>query len=201
MKVILNDDVKYLGEMGDVKNVARGYFRNYLSPRGLAVIYCDESVAYFEGKKAEIEARKAQKRAESASLKDKLEALEVVITMPAGSNGKLFGAVTSQTIANFYSTNGFEIERKKIEIQGLTIKNVGSYTIKIHLYESTVAEVKLVVKAQEDKDAKDNKDSSKNKKEVKSQVKAEKSDVATETKEESVSPASQESSDAEKVSE
>lgn len=199
MKVILNEDVKYLGEMGDVKNVARGYFRNYLSPRGLAVIYCAESVAYFEGKKAEIEARKAQKRAESASLKDKLEALEVVITMPAGNNGKLYGAVTNQTVANFYAANGFEIERKKIEIQGLTIKNVGSYTIKIHLYESTVAEVKLVVKAQEDKDSKDNKDSSKGKKEVKSQVKVEKSDA--ETKDESASAVSQESSDAEKVSE
>lgn len=197
MKVILNDDVKYLGEMGDVKNVARGYFRNYLSPRGLAVIYCDESVAYFEGKKAEIEARKAQKRAESASLKDKLEALEVVITMPAGSNGKLFGAVTSQTIANFYSTNGFEIERKKIEIQGLTVKNVGTYTIKIHLYESTVAEVKLVVKAQEDKDAKETKDSSKGKKESKSQVKAEKSDAETKVEENSA----EEKSSEEKVSE
>ena len=153
MKVILNDDVKHLGEMGDVKNVAAGYFRNYLSPRGLAVIYCDESVAYFEGKKAEIEQRKAQKRAESASLKEKLEALEIEIVMPAGSNGKLFGAVTNQTVSNFYASNGYEIERKKIEIPGLTIKNVGNYTIKIHLYETTVAEAKLCVKAQEEKKA------------------------------------------------
>ena len=56
MKVILNDDVKHLGEMGDVKNVANGYARNYLFPRGLAVPCTPEAEAYFETKKEEIEA-------------------------------------------------------------------------------------------------------------------------------------------------
>lgn len=154
MKVILNEDVKHLGEMGDVKNVANGYARNYLFPHMYAVPYNAETIAYFEGKKAEIEARKEQKRAESASLKEKLEALEVVLTMPAGSNGKLYGAVTNQTVADFYAKNGFEIERKRIEIPGLTIKNVGNYQIKVHLYETTVAEVKLAVAAQDNGDEK-----------------------------------------------
>ncbi|MDY4903011.1 MAG: 50S ribosomal protein L9, partial [Treponema sp.] len=77
MKVILNEDVKHLGEMGDVKNVANGYARNFLFPRMLAVPYTAESVAYFEGKKAEIEARKEQKRADSKSLKEKLEGITV----------------------------------------------------------------------------------------------------------------------------
>ncbi len=148
MKVILNDDVKHLGEMGDVKNVAMGYFRNYLFPRGFAVPYNKETAAYFESKKAEIEARKEQKRKDSASLKDKLEALEVVLEMPAASNGKLFGAVSNTTLVNFYSQNGFEIERKKIEVPGNTIKLIGSYVAKIHLYESTYAEVKVTVKGQ-----------------------------------------------------
>ena len=148
MKVILNSDVKHLGELGDVKNVANGYARNYLFPHMYAVPYNDDTVAYFEGRKAEIDAMKAQKRADSASLKDKLEALEVKLTMPAGANGKLYGAVTSQTISDFYAKNGFEIERKKIEIKGLTIKNTGSYQFVVHLYESTVAEVKLVVEGQ-----------------------------------------------------
>ena len=124
MKVILNEDVKHLGEMGDVKNVANGYARNYLFPRAYALPYTDETVAYFETRKAEIEERKAKKRADSASLKEKLEALEVVITMPAGNNGKLYGAVTTQTISDFYTKNGFDIERKRISIAGLTIKNV-----------------------------------------------------------------------------
>ena len=148
MKVILNEDVKHLGEMGDVKNVANGYARNYLFPHMFAVPYTDETVAYFDSKKAEIEARKAQKRADSASLKDKLEALEVKLTMPAGTNGKLYGAVTSQTISDFYAKNGFEIERKKIEIPGLTVKSTGNYHFTVHLYESSVAEVKLIVEGQ-----------------------------------------------------
>lgn len=161
MKVILNDDVKHLGEMGDVKNVANGYARNYLFPRGLAVPCTPEAEAYFETKKEEIEARKEQKRKDSASLKDKLEGLEVVLTMPAGSNGKLYGAVTNLTVAEYYSANGFEIERKKIEIPGLTIKNTGSCNAKVHLYESTVAEVKITVKAQETDDKAAKKESNK----------------------------------------
>ena len=180
MKVILNDDVKHLGELGDVKNVANGYARNYLFPHMLAVPYNADTAAYFEGKKAEIEARKEQKRADSKSLKEKLEALEVVIAMPAGSNGKLYGAVTNQTVANFYTQNGFDIERKRIEIQGVTVKNVGSYAIKVHLYETTVADVKLVVKAQDDADAK--KSAAAEKKEVKQEEKSAESDVAEESK-------------------
>lgn len=154
MKIILNDDVKSLGEKGDVKNVANGYARNYLFPRGLAVIYNAESVAYFESIKAEIAARKEQKRKDSASLKEKLEATLVDLTMPAGANGKLYGAVTSQTIADYLNKNGFEIERKRIDVQGLTIKSVGNYHAIIHLYESQTAEVKISVKAQNDEAAK-----------------------------------------------
>ena len=154
MKVILNDDVKHLGELGDVKNVAAGYARNYLFPHMFAVPYTPETVAYFETKKAEIEARKAAKRADAASLKEKLEALTVTLEMPAGSNGKLYGAVTNLTLADWFNKNGYEIERKRIEVPGLTIKSVGNYTLKVRLYESSVAEVKLAVVAQPTNDQK-----------------------------------------------
>ena len=123
MKVILNVDVKSLGEEGDVKNVANGYARNYLLPRNLAVPYNDATVAIFEARKAEIEARKEQKRKDSASLKDKLEALTLELSMPAAANGKLFGAVTSHVVAEALAKQGFEIERKRIEIAGSTIKH------------------------------------------------------------------------------
>ncbi len=168
MKVILNDDVKHVGEMGDVKNVANGYARNYLFPRMLAVPYTDETVAYFEGKKAEIEARKEQKRNDSKSTKEKLEALNLELVMPAGNNGKLFGAVTSQTLVAKLAELGFDIERKKIEVPGSTIKSVGSYSVKIHLYETTVAEVNLSVKAQEVKSEKTEKPAKEAKKEASS---------------------------------
>lgn len=150
MKVILNEDVKYLGEEGDVKNVANGYARNYLLPRNLAVPYNDVTVAYFEGKKAEIEARKDMKRKDAASLKDKLEALNIEVVMPAGNNGKLYGAVTNQILVDVLAKEGFEIERKRIDIPGLAIKSVGNYKATIKLYESSVAEISFAVKAQGD---------------------------------------------------
>ena len=154
MKVILYTDVKHLGEMGDVKNVANGYARNFLFPHMYAVPYNDQTVAYFESRKEEIEARKEQKRKDASSLKDKLEALTVELKMPAAANGKLFGSVTALTVSEFLAKNGFDIERKRIDIPGVTIKSVGNYHCTIHLYESSNAEVKIAVTAQEDENAK-----------------------------------------------
>ncbi|NLK46009.1 MAG: 50S ribosomal protein L9 [Treponema sp.] len=149
MKVILNQDVKHLGEEGDVKNVANGYARNYLFPRNLALPYNEVTVAYFESRKAEIEAKKEQKRKDSASLKDKLQSEVVTIVMPAGNNGKLYGAVTNQTIAEYLQKQGFDVERKRIEIAGSTIKTVGKFSAVIRLYEATTAEITIIVKSQE----------------------------------------------------
>ena len=148
MKVILNVDVKSLGEEGDVKNVANGYARNFLLPRNLAVPYNEATVAMFEARKAEIEARKELKRKDSASLKEKLEAAELEITMPAGANGKLYGAVTTHVVADALKKNGFDIERKRIDLPGLAIKSVGTYKAIIKLYEAQTAEIHVVVKAQ-----------------------------------------------------
>lgn len=155
MKVILNTDIKTLGEEGDVKNVADGYFRNFLRPRRLAVPYNDATVAFFESRKAEIEARKEQKRKDSASLKEKLEALHLEITMPAGRNGKLFGAVSAQVISDLLAKNGFEIERKRIEIPGVSIKSVGNYHFSVKLYESQTAQMIVSVKGEESTEVKD----------------------------------------------
>jgi len=154
MKVILYTDVKHLGEMGDVKNVATGYARNFLFPHMYAVPYNDQTVAYFESRKEEIEARKEQKRKDAASLKDKLEALTIELKMPAAANGKLFGSVTALTVSEYLAKNGYDIERKRIEIPGVTIKSVGNYHCTIHLYEASNAEVKISVIAQEEQTAK-----------------------------------------------
>lgn len=148
MKVILNQDVKHLGEEGDVKVVANGYARNYLFPRKLAVPCNDVTVAYFESRKEEIEAKKASKRSDAASLKEKLEATVLTLVMPAGANGKLYGAVTNQTLVDELNKLGFEIERKRIEIPGLTLKSVGNYHATVRLYESAIATVQVHVEAQ-----------------------------------------------------
>lgn len=148
MKVILNEDVKYLGEEGDIKNVARGYARNYLFPRDLAVPCNDFTLAHFESRKEEIEAKKAAKRQDAAGLKERLEALAIKIVMPAGPNGKLYGAVTTQTLAEELNKLEFDIERKRIEIAGQTVKSTGHHKAVIKLYENTSAEISFTVEAQ-----------------------------------------------------
>ena len=149
MKVILNKDLATLGEEGDVKEVAKGYARNYLFPRGIALPYTPRMVKIIEGRRAEIEARKEQKRLDARGIKEKLDALELNISMPAGANGRLYGAVTNQTIAEELAKSGFQIERKRIELAGNAFKSVGKYKTAIKLYENQSAEISVVITAQE----------------------------------------------------
>jgi large subunit ribosomal protein L9 len=148
MKVILNKDLATLGEEGDVKDVAKGYARNYLFPRGIALPYTERIIKLFESRKGEIEARKEEKRKDAAGIREKLESLEISITMPAGANGKLYGAVTSQTVADELAKQGYQIERKRIELLGNSFKNVGKYKVTVKLYESAAAEITLTVLGQ-----------------------------------------------------
>jgi large subunit ribosomal protein L9 len=149
MKVILNKDLSPLGEEGDVKDVAKGYARNYLFPRGIALPYTDHTVKLFEARQGEIEARKDEKRKDAMGLKEKLESLELLIIMPAGANGKLYGAVTSQTVADELAKQGFPVERKRVELPGNSFKSVGKYKVAVKLYESAAAELTITVQGQE----------------------------------------------------
>ena len=149
MKVILNKDLATLGEEGDVKEVAKGYARNYLFPRGIALPYTPRMIKLIEGRRSEIEARKEEKRLDARGIKEKLDAFELSITMPAGANGKLYGAVTNQTIAEELAKSGFQIERKRIELAGNGFKSVGKYKAVIKLYENQTAEISIIIIAQE----------------------------------------------------
>ncbi|MDR3122472.1 MAG: 50S ribosomal protein L9 [Treponema sp.] len=149
MKVILNKDLAPLGEEGDVKEVAKGYARNFLFPRGIAMPYTDKTVAILESRREEIEARKEEKRKDALGLKDKLEELDLVVSMPAGANGRLYGAVTSQTVADELAKQGFQVERKRIELPGNSFKSVGKYKVSVKLYESAAAELTITVEGQQ----------------------------------------------------
>jgi len=149
MKVILNKDLSPLGEEGDVKDVAKGYARNYLFPRGIALPFTPKMMKLIEGRRTEIEARKEQKRLDARGIKEKLDALELNIIMPAGANGRLYGAVTNQTIADELVKAGFQIERKRIELAGNGFKSVGKYKATIKLYENNSAEISITIIAQE----------------------------------------------------
>ena len=145
VKVILNDDVYNLGEEGDVREVAPGYARNFLIPKGLAFDFSKKNIAQFEQRKEAIERRKEEKRDAAKGFKEKIESQVIELEMPAGNTGKLFGSVNSATIAEKLAAEGIAMERKKIEVPESSIKMVGVYDIRIRLYGDEVAVVKVVV--------------------------------------------------------
>ncbi len=145
MKIILNQDVPNLGEEGDVCVVKDGYARNYLLPTGAAVLYTNENLSIFKSRAAAIEKRKVAKREASASLKEKLDNVSLDMIVSAGESGKLFGSVTPLMIQEALAKLGFEIEKKKIEVATHSIKMVGTYTAKVHLYENEFSIIKLNV--------------------------------------------------------
>ena len=145
MKIILNNDVVHLGEEGDVVTVKDGYARNYLLPTGAAVIYNKANAAMFKQRAEQIAKRKAEKRAASASLKERLDNVTISLVVTAGESGKLFGSVTSQMVQEALLKEGFEIEKKKLDVPTHAIKMTGTYHIVAHLYENDKATITLNV--------------------------------------------------------
>lgn len=145
MKIILNNDVVHLGEEGDVVTVKDGYARNYLLPTGAAVIYNKANAAMFKQRAEQIAKRKAEKRAASASLKERLDNVSISLVVTAGESGKLFGSVTSQMVQEALLKEGFEIEKKKLDVPSHAIKMTGTYHIVAHLYENDKANITLNV--------------------------------------------------------
>lgn len=148
MKVILTQDVINLGEEGDVVVVKDGYARNYLLPTGSAIRFNKTNMAIVASRAAAIEKRKIEKRQASATLAERLNDLEIKLVVSAGDTGKLFGSVTSLMVQDALAKEGIEIERKKIEISSQMVKMVGTYSVRVHLYENDFATIKLVVESE-----------------------------------------------------
>lgn len=150
MKIILLKDVENLGDEGEVKTVADGYGRNFLLPRGFATLFSKAGLTLIEQRKAKIEARREEKKQAALGLKEKLQGLNLVIAMPAGDNGKLFGAVTNAVIAEqIAQAAGVSIDRRHVSIAGNAIKMVGVYEVKIRVMDRESAVIKVEVKALE----------------------------------------------------
>jgi large subunit ribosomal protein L9 len=145
MKIILNQDVHNLGEEGDIVVVKDGYARNYLLPKGYAVLSNKANQALFASRAAAIEKRKEEKRKAAASLKDRLDEMSLTLAVSAGESGKLFGSVTNAMIQEALAKEGIEVERKRIEVATHAIKMVGTYSVKVRLYEGESAQVKIEV--------------------------------------------------------
>ncbi len=149
MKVILLGDVKALGATGNVVDVADGYARNYLLPRGLAAEASAGSLALLEQQRRARARRDAEALAGAKEIAAKLEVAQVSVPAKSGGNGRLFGAVTNANIAEAIGRElGIEIDRHKIEVPD-GIKSLGTYQVEVRLGKNIVAKttVKVVAEA------------------------------------------------------
>jgi len=144
MKVILRQNYEPLGQVGDVVEVKDGYAHNFLLPRKIAYIALNGNLrALEEEKKAVIKKAKHELQA-SENLATELEKVSITIPVQVGEEDKIFGTVTSQMIADSLKEKGYEIDKRKIDIEE-AIKTLGIYSVNIKLHPSVGAKVKVWV--------------------------------------------------------
>src|ERR1035441_5679599 len=147
MEVILKEDVDNLGHRGDVVKVAEGYGRNFLLPRKLAMQATEANKAVIEQMKTAAARRSASEKAVAEALVAKLEPVVLSFTRKSGEAGHLFGSVTSADVAAGLASNGFEIDRRKIQLPE-PLKSVGDFNVAIKLHREVTAQVKVKVVAE-----------------------------------------------------
>lgn len=147
MEVILKEDIVNLGHRGDVVKVADGYGRNFLLPRKLALQATETNKAVIEQMKASAARRAATEKAQAEQQVAKIEPVALSFTRKAGDHGHLFGSVTSADIAAELARHGFEIDRRKIQLNE-PLKSVGEFVVPIRLYREVTARVKVNVQAE-----------------------------------------------------
>jgi large subunit ribosomal protein L9 len=144
MLVILQKNVPNLGNVGDVVKVKDGYGRNFLVPRGMAVIADQSNRRRMAHQKRSADAQKAKTMAEAQALATKINETPVTIKAQVGGEGKLFGSVTNRDIAEKLAEAGVEIDRRSISV-GDTIKSTGAFDVNVKLGMDIDATVKVFV--------------------------------------------------------
>ena len=148
VEVVLKDNLDHLGSIGDVVRVRRGYARNYLLPRGLAVIATRGNVRQIEHEKAVQAHRIAKLRTAQETVVEQLSKVTVMVAKEASEEGKLFGSVTTTDVLEGLKAKGVEVEidKRKLIMPDQPIKEVGSYEIGVKLPYGLTATIKLEVK-------------------------------------------------------
>ena len=144
MKVILLDDIEKLGQLGDVVQVKKGYARNFLFPRNLAVEALDKNLKILEARKRKRAEQLAKEKAEMQELANKISTTSITVPMNAGEEDKLFGSVTTDHIEQAFRVEGLEIDKKKIHLTE-SIRKLGVYQIEVKLHPEITATTKVWV--------------------------------------------------------
>jgi large subunit ribosomal protein L9 len=148
MKVILREDMDSLGFEGDVVDVAKGYGRNYLIPKGLALEANKQNRQLIEMQRKKIEVKRVKAKDDAERVKEKIAEVVITIRQKAGEEDKLYGSVTTMDIAACLEEKGVAIDRKKL-ILDKPIKALGEYEIPVKLHPVVTGTVKVIVKPEE----------------------------------------------------
>ena len=144
MEVILREAVENLGHPGDLVKVSAGFARNYLLPRGVAVAATEGNKRRIAQEKARLEAAEAARRDAAAALAGKFEQVSLTFSARVGEEGKLFGSVTAADIAHQLEAQGFQVEKRQIDLHE-PIKQLGVYRVPIKLHADVKPEIKVWV--------------------------------------------------------
>ena len=147
MEVILREDVKSLVKAGDLVRVKPGYGRNYLLPSGLAYEATEGNKKRIAAETRARSTRAAAERTEAEGRAAQLGAVELTLKGKAGEEGKLFGSVTASDIAEALAARGFEVDRRRIELDQ-PIKSLGRHTVGVRLHADVRAEIRVDVVAE-----------------------------------------------------
>lgn len=147
MKVILTQELRGVGSPGDIVDVSDGYGRNYLLPRKLARIATKGSIAQAEGIRQRRRAREIANLEQAQTMAAHLESLRVVIPAKAGPEGRLFGSITAQQVAEAVAkVGGARIDKRRVAMEG-PIKHLGAYPLRVRLHPEVEATVNVEVVA------------------------------------------------------
>lgn len=144
MQILLTNNIEKLGKIGDVVNVADGYARNYLFPKGLATLVNPANVKELELRRRKQEAKERKEREDYKKLADELSGLEFSIAAKATEEGRLFGSITPAQVIEELSRKGYNLE-EKVVIMKEHIKECGNYEVTLSLYPGVQTLVKLSV--------------------------------------------------------
>jgi large subunit ribosomal protein L9 len=144
MDVILRQSVEKLGSPGDVVKVSNGYARNYLLPRGIAVIATDGNKKQIEAQRKRLEEAEDTRREQAQSQATTLEQVSLTFSARVGEEGKLFGSVTSGDIVQQLEALGHKVEKRQVDLHE-PIKALGVYRVPIRLHADVKPEIKVWV--------------------------------------------------------
>lgn len=143
MKIILKENLKNLGIQGDVVTVKDGYANNFLFPKGLAVMATASNIKILEENNRQGAKRREKLKEDALSMSENLKDLTITIATKAGANGKIFGSITPLQVSQALKTKGFEIDRRKIEIDD--VKTLGTYQATVNLHREVTVNIVVEV--------------------------------------------------------